>query len=206
MAWASLLFVESLKDPKARQAQGNKDEITEEEQTGFLDLACDPIRGIGIELLRRKVSLVTAVVYSSTPRFRVPSGPELVGGPELLRLLVGAFISQQTKKGSLAQVDESKRIYMYASQDSKTGNCSAAVQFYWKHALERFSELPPAYSKDITPYADHQSISFVDLYNPGQSPTVDCVFITCQPKIEAQSKRTQPPGCTRFSIHPRTEL
>nr|QIS60149.1 surface antigen 5 [Eimeria stiedai] len=78
---------------------------------------------------------------------------------------------------------------MYASQDSKTGNCSAAVQFYWKHALERFSELPPAYSKDITPYADHQSISFVDLYNPGQSPTVDCVFITCQPKIEAQSKK-----------------
>ncbi|KAL8453391.1 hypothetical protein Emed_000890 [Eimeria media] len=99
---------------------------------------------------------------------------------------------QKTDDSSLSQVDNSKGIYMYASQASEDGDCAAAV-LHWKSAINNFTELPPAYSTETpSPYTDPLNISFVGLYNPGQNPTVDCAVITCQP--ETQTGEGGPPS------------
>ncbi|CDJ51397.1 SAG family member [Eimeria brunetti] len=75
----------------------------------------------------------------------------------------------------LAKVDGT---YAYAVQDGANADCEAAVE-HWKAAISNFSGLPPTYSEGEDPYKDSQNISFIALFNPKESPKVDCAYFTC---------------------------
>ncbi|CDJ51401.1 SAG family member [Eimeria brunetti] len=56
---------------------------------------------------------------------------------------------------------------------------------YWKEAFTNFNrELPPAYAANTRPYDIPRNISFISLFNPHESPKVDCAYFTC-PKSAA---------------------
>ncbi|CDJ35224.1 SAG family member [Eimeria mitis] len=65
--------------------------------------------------------------------------------------------------------------YAYAVQDGTTADCEAAVT-YWKEAFTNFEGLPPANSTDTTVYKSAQNVSFISLFNPKESPKVDCAY------------------------------
>ncbi|KAL8454309.1 hypothetical protein Emag_001507 [Eimeria magna] len=144
-----------------------------------------------LPVVEKKLQSVESVLGRQSSRLqktrRAEASQDEITETEQSAFLISAcqVIRGKTNEGLLAQVNEFKGIYMYASQDSDSGDCAAAVLF-WKGAVEHFSELPPAYLEDITPYTNPQIISFVGLYNPGQSATVDCAVITCQPGAEVE--------------------
>nr|WKF54346.1 suface antigen 19 [Eimeria intestinalis] len=71
--------------------------------------------------------------------------------------------------------------YMYAPQGSPTDMCEEAVEF-WSGAVNKFPTLPPAYTPNEDLYKNERNVSFVGLYNPNASATVDCAIITCERK------------------------
>ncbi|CDJ51402.1 SAG family member [Eimeria brunetti] len=74
--------------------------------------------------------------------------------------------------------------FAYAVQEGEKADCQAAVD-YWKEAFTNFNgELPPAYEANTKPYDDPRNISFISLFNPKESPKVDCAYFTC-PKAAA---------------------
>ncbi|CDJ51404.1 SAG family member [Eimeria brunetti] len=74
--------------------------------------------------------------------------------------------------------------FAYAVQEGEKADCQAAVD-YWKEAFTNFNgELPPAYEANTKPYDDPRNISFISLFNPKDSPKVDCAYFTC-PKAAA---------------------
>ncbi|CDI74851.1 SAG family member [Eimeria praecox] len=76
--------------------------------------------------------------------------------------------------------------FAYALQDGNTADCAAAVK-YWKDAVSNFDSLPPAYTTDEAKYKDPQNVSFISMFNPAQSPKVDCAYFIC-PAAAADTK------------------
>lgn len=70
--------------------------------------------------------------------------------------------------------------YAYAPQEGTTGNCTAAVR-HWAEAYVNFGDdPPPVYTNDSTGvYADVRNRSFVALFNPKKSATIDCAYFSC---------------------------
>ncbi|CDJ51406.1 SAG family member [Eimeria brunetti] len=82
----------------------------------------------------------------------------------------------QTAKGVAATMGAT---FAYAVQDGDDVDCAAAVD-YWKAAFTNFNgTLPPVYTENTTPYDSLQNISFISLFNPKDSPNVDCAYFTC---------------------------
>ncbi|CDJ35223.1 SAG family member [Eimeria mitis] len=63
--------------------------------------------------------------------------------------------------------------YAYAVQEGTDADCEAAVA-YWKEAFTNFDGLPPANSTEASVYTSAQNVSFISLFNPKESPKVDC--------------------------------
>ncbi|CDJ51398.1 SAG family member [Eimeria brunetti] len=71
--------------------------------------------------------------------------------------------------------------YAYAVQDEASADCEAAVE-HWKAAFSNFSGLPPTYTESTDLYKNNQNISFISLFNPKESPKVDCAYFICPAK------------------------
>lgn len=68
--------------------------------------------------------------------------------------------------------------YAYATQDGSSADCKAAVD-YWKKAFSNFGGLPPAYNDKTDLYKDPRNVSLIALYNPGETPLLDCAYFAC---------------------------
>ncbi|CDJ36866.1 SAG family member [Eimeria mitis] len=77
--------------------------------------------------------------------------------------------------------------YAYVVQEGDIADCEAAVD-HWKAALSNFKGLPPQYTGDTELYKDPQNVSFISLFNPKESPKVDCAYFTC-PAKESKPER-----------------
>ncbi|CDJ32985.1 SAG family member [Eimeria mitis] len=71
--------------------------------------------------------------------------------------------------------------FAYAVQEGTDADCEAAVA-YWKEAFTNFEGLPPANSTDASVYTSAHNVSFISLFNPKESPKVDCAYFTCPAK------------------------
>ncbi|CDJ29192.1 SAG family member [Eimeria mitis] len=75
--------------------------------------------------------------------------------------------------------------FAYAVQDGEEADCQAAVD-YWKDAFTNFKgELPPN---------DTQNVSFISLFNPQDSPQVDCAYFNCPASAGGGEKQKQGTG------------
>ncbi|CDJ30051.1 SAG family member [Eimeria mitis] len=72
--------------------------------------------------------------------------------------------------------------YAFMALDTAEADCVAAVS-HWKDAVSNFTSLPPSKTKGTTLYEKQQNVSFVALYNPSDSASVDCRVITCTQKL-----------------------
>ncbi|CDJ27817.1 SAG family member [Eimeria mitis] len=101
-----------------------------------------------------------------------------IDDPEYIKAVCKAMKEDGSVKSSHISYKR-EGTYAFASQTGETGDCSAALS-HWSKALTYFGELPPVYTGDNAgSYASTRNRSFVALFNPMKSATIDCAYFIC---------------------------
>lgn len=81
-------------------------------------------------------------------------------------------------------------MYAYFPRSGDTEDCPAAIE-YWKGGFASFgTKVPPKFGyqegtkRGKEPYDTYRATSFVALYNPKDTPKMDCGFVRCPARTE----------------------